>query len=119
MQILFPFQINRHGVARTTDERAHVRQMIEQLLFTTPGERVNRPDFGCGLATLLFDNASPELALATQALVQASLQRWLGDLIQVRLVQVQADQSTLRVRIEYLLLADRTLQRDLFQWTQV
>lgn len=119
MQIRFPFQIDSHGATRTAQWRAHVRQMIEQLLFTAPGERVNRPDFGCGLANLLFENAGTELALATQALVQSSLQRWLGDLIQVRLVQVEADQEALRIRIEYLLLADRTLQNDLFHWAKV
>lgn len=115
MQIRFPFQIDRQGAARTTRQRAHVRQMIEQLLFTAPGERVNRPDFGCGLPALLFENASSEIAVATQALVQSALQRWLGDLIQVRQVRARTEQEKLLIDVEYVLLTDRTLQRDSFQ----
>jgi len=75
--------------------------MIEQLLFTTPGERVNRPDFGTGLMQLVFAPNSDELAAATQFLVQGALQQWLGELIQVDAVQVQNDDSTLRVVVQY------------------
>lgn len=119
MQIRFPFQLGSRGAVRETGEHAHIREMIEQLLFTIPGERVNRPDFGCGLSTLLFANASTELAVATQALVQSALQRWLGDLIQVRLVHVQADAGTLRVDVEYIVLADRTLRREFYHWARL
>ena len=62
--------------------------MIEQLLFTTPGERVNRPDFGGGLLQMVFAPNSPELAAALQFTVQAGLQRWLGDLIEVQPLEV-------------------------------
>jgi hypothetical protein len=76
--------------------------MIEQLLFTNPGERVNRPDFGSGLLQLVFAPNSPELAAALQVSMQATLQRWLGDLIEVHRLQVESEQSTLRITLEYM-----------------
>jgi hypothetical protein len=80
--------------------------MIEQVLFTAPGERVMLPDFGCGLLTLVFEPNSELLAASTELLVRASLQRWLGDLIDVRTVNVLAIDSELLVRIEYVRLVD-------------
>jgi phage baseplate assembly protein W len=77
--------------------------MIEQLLFTNPGERVNRPGFGSGLQQLVFAPNSQELAATTQAMVQAALHQWLGDVIQVDTVLVESDEATLRVQIEYTL----------------
>ena len=69
----------------TSDD--HIRDLIEQVLFTAPGERVNRPNFGSGLLQLVFAPNSDELAAATQFLVQGALQQWLGDLIQVEGVE--------------------------------
>ena len=71
------------------------------MLFTAPGERVNRPDFGCGLLRLVFAPNSDELAAATQFLVQGSLQQWLGDLIEVNDVQVESDDARLLVEVQY------------------
>lgn len=103
MNITYPFQIDGRGrTAQATDE-AHVRQMIEQVLFTAPGERVNRPTFGTGLMQLLFAPNSPELASATQFMVQGALQQWLGEVIQVESVQVTSQESTLTVRVQYRL----------------
>ena len=70
VQIAFPFHIDGRGRVAGADEAAHVRQMIEQVLFTVPGERINRPEFGCGLQQLVFDPNSDELAATTEFLIQ-------------------------------------------------
>ncbi|HEY6169199.1 MAG TPA: GPW/gp25 family protein [Verrucomicrobiae bacterium] len=101
MNIDYPFHIDRRGRTAVTDNDDHIRDLIEQLLFTNPGERVNRPDFGAGLLQLVFAPNSPELATAVQFNVQAGLQRWLGDLIEVRNLEVTSEDSTLRVIVSY------------------
>jgi len=102
MNIAFPYRFDNRGrTAEATDDR-HIRDMIEQLLFTVPGERVNRPTFGTGLLQLVFAPNSSELAAATQALVQGALQQWLGDVILVQAVQVESVDATLRVTITYV-----------------
>jgi len=83
------------------DDEAHIRQLIEQLLFTNPGERVNRPDFGSGLLQLAFAPNSEEMASALQFTTQAALQRYLGDLIEVQELQVTNDEAALRVEVKY------------------
>jgi phage baseplate assembly protein W len=103
MEIDYPFHIDQQGHTASTDYEAHVRDLIEQLLFTMPGERVNRPTFGSGLMQLVFEPNSEELATAVQFLVQGSLQQWLGDLIMVEAVQITSRESTLEVLIQYLL----------------
>jgi phage baseplate assembly protein W len=90
--------------------------MIEQVLFTSPGERVNRPDFGCGLKQLVFAPNSHELAAAIQLLVQGALQQWLGDLIEVNSVQVESKEETLQVKVEYTIRRSRKHQ--VAQFTQ-
>jgi len=103
MNIDFPFSLDGRG--RTTaaaDDDKHIRDLIEQLLFTAPGERVNRPDFGTGLLQLVFQPNSAQLAAALQFTVQAALQQWLGDLIQVEGVEVVSDEGTLQVTVSYL-----------------
>lgn len=79
----------------------YVRQLVEQVLFTSPGERVNLPDFGSGLLQLAFAPNSVELAAATQFSVQASLQRWLGNYIKVQSVVANADGDILTVTVTY------------------
>jgi len=77
--------------------------MIELLLFTRPGERVNRPDFGSGLMQMVFAPNSPELAAALQYTTQAALQRYLGDVIDVQALEVTAEEATLTVKLRYAL----------------
>lgn len=113
----FPYQFNTRGRTATADEDDHIRDMIMQVLFTAPGERVNRPDFGSGLLQLLFTPNSDELATATQFLVQGALQRWLGDLIVIEAVAVESDESLLRVTVRYVVR--RSQQRRVDQFTQV
>jgi phage baseplate assembly protein W len=101
MSIDYPYHFDRRGRTAETDEVEHIRDMIEQVLFTSPGERVNRPTFGSGLRELVFQPNSVELAATTQFLAQAALQEWLGDLIQVDEVQVAAEDSKLQVTVRY------------------
>jgi phage baseplate assembly protein W len=103
MQVDFPFSIDHRGRTGAAAEVEHVRDLVEQVLFTAPGERVNRPDFGSGLLQLVFAPLSDELASATQFLVQGALQQWLGDLIQVEEVGVEGQDATLAVHVVYTL----------------
>jgi len=98
----YPFRIDNRGRAATTDEDDHIRDLIEQVLFTNPGERVNLPDFGCGMKQLIFAPNSDVLATATQFTVSHALQKWLGDLITVQSVEVRAEEATLLVQISYI-----------------
>ena len=101
MQIDYPFHFNNLGrTAETTDDN-HIQDMIEQVLFTSPGERVNRPNFGSGLMQLVFAPNSDALAAATQLTVQSSLQQWLGDIINVEAVIVENEESMLTVSVQY------------------
>lgn len=102
MQIDFPFHFDSRGRTATTGDDDHIRDMIEQLLFTNPGERVNRPDFGSGIMQLIFAPNSPELAAALQFSMQATLQRWLGDLIELQALEVTSQDSTLSILIQYV-----------------
>lgn len=110
MNIDFPYHFDTHGRTAKVDYDAHIRDLIEQVLFTAPGERVNRPDFGSGLLRLVFAPNSDQLAATTQYLVQGSLQQYLGDLIQVDAVEVTNEDSTLRVSVRYLVRQTQILQ---------
>jgi len=101
----FPYHFDRRGRTALADCDNHVREMIEQLLFTSPGERVNRPDFGSGLLQMVFAPNSPEVAAALQFTLQAALQRYLGDVITVSALQVTSEDATLTVDISYIVLA--------------
>jgi phage baseplate assembly protein W len=110
----FPLRIDHRGRVATTGTDDHVRDMIHQVLFTNPGERVNRPDFGCGLLQLVFMPNSDALAIATEFTVKSALQRWLGDVIQTERVTVDAVDSELRVVVVYRNLLDGTVQEATF-----
>ena len=104
IQIGFPMRLDRRGRLYDPSYDDHVQQMIELVLFTSPGERVNRPDFGCGLLEAIFgENDAPE-ASAVEYLVQTALQRWLADVISVEEVRVQAADSVLAIEVVYSLL---------------
>lgn len=102
MDIDFPYHFNSRGRTADTARDDHVRDMIEQLIFTNHGERVNRPDFGSGVMQLVFAPNSPELAATVQFTLQAALQLWLGDVIEVRDLTVTADDSRLTIDLKYL-----------------
>jgi uncharacterized protein len=116
MQIDYPFSLDGRGRAAQTTPDEHIRDLIEQVLFTSPGERVNRPTFGTGLMQLIFAPNNEELATATQFLVQGALQQWLGDLIQIQAVQVESQDSTLRVTVQYVVR--RNQQRQVAQFSR-
>jgi hypothetical protein len=102
MKLDYPYHFDGRGRTSATSDDDHIRDLIEQVLFTRPGERVNRPTFGSGLLQLVFEPNSDALAAATQMSVQSSLQQWLGDLIQVDAVDVQNNDSMLTVTVRYL-----------------
>lgn len=102
--VAFPYHTDGRGRTGEATRAAWLHGLIEQLLFTVPGERVNRPDFGCGLMQLVFAPNSPELAVTVQALVQASLQQWLGHLLRIDAVAASSEDATLTVAVRYTVL---------------
>ena len=102
MNIDFPYHFEGLGRTASTDDDDHIRDMIEQLLFTTPGERVNRPDFGSGLLGMVFEPNSPELAATLEFGMQASIQRELSDLVELQALEVTSEEATLRVVVQYV-----------------
>ena len=115
MNLDYPFSFDHMGKTAVTMDDDHIRNLIEQVLFTSPGERINRPDFGCGLLQLVFQPNSPELAAVTQFTVQGALQQWLGDLIQVEAVTVDSDEATLQVYVQYVIRTSQTRRSELFE----
>ena len=114
MNIDYPFHFDGRGRTAATDDNDHIRDMIEQFLFTHPGERVNRPDFGAGLLKLVFSPNSPEIAAALQFTIQAGLQRWLGDLILVQKVVVTSEDASLSVLVQYVVKSTGAQQSQTF-----
>jgi phage baseplate assembly protein W len=112
----FPWSIGHLGGTAETTYVEHVRDMIEQVLFTVPGERVNRPDFGCGLLQLVIAPNSDTLAAAVQMSVQGALQQWLGERIAVEAVNVSHRDSTLEVEVQYVMRQGQ--QRRLARFTR-
>ncbi|MFJ2473849.1 GPW/gp25 family protein [Streptomyces sp. NPDC087659] len=113
--IAFPFRTDRRGRTAHASYDEHVRDLIEQLLFTSPGERVMRPDFGCGLLDLVFTPNSPELASALELSVQAALQRWMGELIEVEDLDVVSEENVVRVRLRYAVRATGSRRDEVFE----
>lgn len=105
MLVDYPYHFDgRHRTAEA-EPNAHVRQLIEQLLFTQPGERVNRPDFGSGVLQLVFAAASPEVAATGEFIIRGALQQYLADRITVSHVSVEAADAILTIRIAYVVVA--------------
>jgi uncharacterized protein len=108
MDLAFPYSFDGTGhTAQAPGPAAHIADMIEQILFTAPGERVNRPTFGSGTAQLVFEPNSDVLAALQQQAIQAGLQQWLSDLIRVQSVTVTADEATLAVTVAYTVIASQ------------
>jgi len=116
MNVDYPYHFDSRGRTAETDDDDHIRDLIEQVLFTVPGERVNRPTFGSGVMQLVFAPNSDTLAAATQVSVQASLQQWLGSLVQIEQVTVESDDATLRVSVQYVVR--RSQDRRLVQFAR-
>jgi phage baseplate assembly protein W len=109
-----PVHIDGRGRTAETDEDDHIRDLIHQVLFTAPGERLNRPDFGCGIGRMVFMPNSEALATATQFLVQGALQRWLDTVIRVETVEVTAREEQLAVTVVYSKRSTGERRADLF-----
>jgi phage baseplate assembly protein W len=99
--LAYPYRIDSTASTAGTDYDTHIRDLIEQVLFTSPGERVNLPDFGSGLGALVFEPNSDALASSLQLAVQGNLQRWLADRIEIEKVEVVNDDAILRVTVAY------------------
>ena len=112
--VAFPFRIDGRGRTASTDYDSHVHDMIELLLFTSPGERVMRPDFGCGLLDLVFEPNSPELAASLQISIQAALQRWLGDVITISSLDAVSQDDLLQITLGYSVRATGTQTTHVF-----
>ena len=115
MNIDHPFHFDALGPVATTDDDDHVRDMLEQLLLTSPGERVNRPDFGCGLLRQVFEPNNPELVAAVQFTVMSAIQRWLGDLIEPHAVEVLSEDSVLAVTVRFAIRRTGERREELFR----
>ncbi len=116
MQISYPFNIDDRGRVMEASEAGHIRQLIEQVLFTAPGERVNRPNFGSGIRQMIFSPNSNEVATATELMVRAALEQWLGDLIEIEGLDVMAEESSLGITIQYMIR--RSQQREIVEFSR-
>lgn len=115
MNIAFPFQFDLKKRTALVPDEQHVRDMLEQVLFTSPGERVNRPDFGSGLQQMVFAPNSPEIAAALEYTLRAAVQRWLGDVLEVQSLTVTSEDASLTISIKYLLLKTGETLEDKFE----
>jgi phage baseplate assembly protein W len=115
MNIDFPFHIDTRGRTAECDDAAHVRDMLEQLLFTNSGERVNRPEFGSGLMQLIFAPNSPELAAALQFTMRAAILQYLGDVLDLLGLDVASEDAALRIDIRYALKRTGEVRTDTFE----
>ena len=104
--LAFPFRIGDLGAPVTSPRTQAIRQQIDQVLFTMPGERVNRPTFGCGVQRLVFSGCSPEAAAAAEYIIRVNIQRFMSDVVKLDAVQVTADvdAATLYIDVLYTLL---------------
>ena len=109
----FPYQFDGRGRSRDALSD-YIRQLVEQVLFTSPGERVNLPDFGSGLLQLVFAPNSLEMAAATQFTVQAALQKWLSSYVKVQSVVANADEGVLTVTVKYSPLSTDVMEVQTF-----
>jgi len=107
MQIGFPYRIDARQRTAEAGEEDHIRDLMEQVLFTNPGERVNRPDFGAGLDQLVFGPAGTEVATTVQALIQGALQQWLADRVRIEAVQVTVVEAAVTVTVQYSLVRNQ------------
>ena len=115
MNIDFPFAFDSRGRTAACDDTAHVRDMLEQLLFTSAGERVNRPEFGSGLLQLVFAPASSELAAALQFTTRAAIQQWLGDVLDLQAMDVAVEGETLRISVRYAVIRTGEVRAESFE----
>ncbi|KXU84731.1 hypothetical protein CR51_41425 [Caballeronia megalochromosomata] len=115
MNLIFPYQFDHRGRTGASDDGTHIRDLIEQVLFTAPSERVMLPEFGSRVAQLVFAPNALELASATRLLIQSALQRWLGELIVVQDVSVDAKGATLEITVTWRAVQESQWQKHSFR----
>ena len=115
MYFNFPFKIDDNGKTSVTNEDRHIRNLIEQILFTSLGERVNRPNFGSGLSQVIFEPNSDILAISIDTLIHSSLNLWLDNLITVESVSVEKKESTLEVTVKYTIRKNQRTNDNTFR----
>jgi hypothetical protein len=109
-EVGYPYNIDNSGRTASAGRDSHIRQLIEQVLFTAPGERVNRPDFGVNIRQFVFAGGSQETAAAAQFLIQGELERWLGDIIDIEAVVVESDEARLNITVRFIVRTDQRRQ---------
>jgi hypothetical protein len=110
----YPYRIDDSGRTASADPESYIRDLIEQVLFVSPMERVNRPEFGSDLKQLVFGSAGEALTTAAQLSVQAALQKWLGEKILVQDVVVEAEDAVLNVTVIYQVLGQSQVRAATF-----
>ena len=110
-----PFGLTAEGATATADEDRVIRQRLEQILFTSPGERVMLPEFGCGVRDLVFAGNNQTLAAATEFTVAKALQSHMGDRVMINAVDVVNEGEKLFVHIVYTKTRDLQQQKVVFQ----
>ena len=115
LHIDFPFRFANDGTTGKCSYVEHVRDLVEQVLFTQPGERIYRPDFGCGLLQMVFEPNASQFATAVEASTRAELEEWLGELIEILSLAVEADEERLIVELSYLVLRTGQTQSERFE----
>jgi phage baseplate assembly protein W len=113
--LAYPYHLDASGRTATAPYGRHVRDLIEQVLFTTPGERCNRPDFGCGVDRLVFHGMTAEMLATTRHLVQAELQRWLAGIIDVHVVELRTVEGQLTIKVAYVVIASQERRLEEFR----
>ena len=111
----FPFELDNRGYINSPDHETHIRQLMELVLFTSPGERVNRPDFGCGLLELLFADAADPESVVSAYEIEGQLSRWLGEYVDIESLDLVPIDSMLQIRITYRLKQDDQLRVAVFE----
>lgn len=115
MQVDFPYHFDGRERTSDTSEQDHIRDLIEQILFTSPGERVNRPDFGAGIYRLLFAPVSAEQAATTEFVIRGALQQHLGRRIEVTDITAEAIDASIHITVAYRILRSGTLSTASFR----
>lgn len=115
MYLDLSYRADGTGRTATTDDRARrIRNLIEAVLFTAPGERVNRPEFGSGVYEMLFDSNSDALATAADFLIRSSIQRHLSDLVVIDTLTVQRNEGELKIILSYAIVGEDERRTDTF-----
>lgn len=117
MNVSFPYQFDNRGRTRAATDEQHIKNLIEQVLFTAPGERVMRPTFGSGIRELVFSPGNDSLAMAVQSTVNAALQQYLGERIVINGVNANYEEGVLRVEVQYTVIQNQDVRTVLFNQT--